>query len=198
MIYQHFVSKKVLRLATQHANYYSKSLIDRYARRGQYNSSKIIQDMIIGKIGEIETYLYFVNQYGVNSIIHKPYVLNEDMSNVRDDDDFEHDADLIVNEMNIHIKTQNYEQSKRFGSAWVFQRSHVSALKQQDTSHDHVAFCEVDLKKNLYSLKVFKPLDYLLDNNMFRDMKIQKYNHGPRAKFSVHYEDFEDFVLPLR
>jgi len=190
MIFQQTISDKIVNLCKQHANYYGTSLIERYVRRGQHDSEKIIQDMIVGKIGEVGTYLYFVKTYGVDAISVKPYLLKEDLSNVKDHNDFSHDADIVVNNMNIHIKTQNREQTKRFGSTWVFQRSHVEELQRHDTTNEHVAFCEVDLKTNLYQLKIFQSLDYLLENNMFKDMTISKYNHGPKAKFSVYHKDF--------
>jgi hypothetical protein len=187
-IFTYTIPDNIFDRCTNHAKVYSQSLVEKYSKRGQCNPTKIRQDMRNGLIGEVGAWVFLEKEYGRGSAT-QPYLLKLDGSNMRDD--FYHNSDIIVNDrLNIHVKTQESKQAERFGSAWVFQRSHVHELEKKNLETHLVLFGEFNEDTLEYQVKVFEPLSMLFVRNMFKDMKIQRYNVGKNAKYSVHFEDF--------
>ena len=86
-----------------------------YLYRGAGSVSKIIEDIYIGKLGEVGVYKHI-----------------KDMGSECTKPDFEiyskkrksYDADLFINEDKcVHVKSQSAESALKYGHSWLFQRT---------------------------------------------------------------------------
>lgn len=85
-----------------------------YARRGQNNAKKRQQDAMVGKLGE----------FAVCSFLRdKGFELDEPDTEIYKANKKSFKADLFVNGIPIHVKSQSAESAERYGSSWTFQFS---------------------------------------------------------------------------
>jgi hypothetical protein len=84
-----------------------------YARRKQFNKSKIINDIFLGKLAEFGVY-YILKQRGIFQVTPPDLrVYGKTLKSF--------DSDLQADGEFLHIKTQSKESSDRYGHSWVFQ-----------------------------------------------------------------------------
>ena len=149
-----FISKKCTSYAY---NEYESSKIKRH-QRNQYNKERIIKQNITGKIGEFAAMFYLLDQ-GIECNSPDMQVYNGIKKSF--------DADLIMNEKPLHVKSQSKSTSDYLGCvSWTFQKGgkgfgHVDPLVLKKCD-ELVIFCHVD-NKNVeiygpYKWDVIKPL----------------------------------------
>jgi hypothetical protein len=121
---------------------------DEYSRRNQFDKDKIIFDITTGKIAEYGVCLFLKK---MNIGVTKPDIKIYDKNNKS------FDADLKTEKYNIHIKSQDYNQSIKFGESWMFQKR--DKLTTSPSENDLIAFCivkgnQVYLKKMIQAIKI--------------------------------------------
>lgn len=146
--------------------------IDEYKRRSQENITKILNDIILGKMGEYGVYLMLTKK---GLILDKPDI------QVYSKEKKSFDADLAYKDLKFHIKSQSLEQSLKYNTSWSFQPN--DKLIINPTDNDMIFLCQVsDLTVNILSYhyaKTYKP--YYSDP--------QKMNLRGKKKV-LYYEDF--------
>lgn len=96
---------------------------DCYAKRNQTDIEKIKHDIFIGKLGEWGVYFIYLERG------HK--ICPPDM-NIYSVKDKSYDADLKFGLFNLHIKSQTFESSQRFGHSWMFQANDPVLIKPNE------------------------------------------------------------------
>ena len=124
-----------------------------YSQRNQNNRDKIINDIIVGKLGEIVAYQYIISKNNKCSMPDfKVYAPNEKSWQ----------PDLITDNYKIHVKSQDNQQAKIFGASWTFQLSNKNNNYGKDTeifrnnNTDIIVFTGVNLIKNRGSVFCIK------------------------------------------
>jgi hypothetical protein len=106
--------------------------LDEYSKRNQKKVHKILNDIIIGKLGEFAVHKHLSK----NSPIAEP-----DLS-IYDSSHKTFDSDLKYNNLNIHVKSQSREQSEKYGISWSFHPK--DSLTTRPEKNDVIFFCLVD------------------------------------------------------
>lgn len=133
--------------------------IDKYASRNQHDIHIIKNQIFIGKIGEYAVYR-FLKQYGLN--VTKPDV--KIYSHIKN-----WDADLKLDNLKIHVKSQYVKQSQLFGTSWTFQCgvNDKDKLFTNYDDNDYISFVKVfDEYVEIYSIIPFKTL---CEKNLFKN-----------------------------
>jgi len=94
------------------AKYSTSSSVDEYGKRNQYNINKIQQDIYNGKVSEFMVYNYLKN---VGKSPSSPDL------NIYEKKEKSYDADIIVGNANIHVKS--HCTSSSFPVSWMFQKN---------------------------------------------------------------------------
>lgn len=133
------------------------------ARRNQNNKERIIEQTIVGKIGEFAVMFCLLDQ---NHQVSSP-----DME-ITTNKSF--DADLVWNNRPLHVKSQSVQSSSRFGVSWTFQKGgwgggHTDPLTQKVLDED-VVFCHVDNKK----CKIYGPFPWSKVKGLLRDPVVKR------------------------
>lgn len=87
---------------------------DEYARRNQFDRSKIINDIIIGKLGEIAVYHYLCKKRNIECEYPDFEIYSKEYKSF--------DSDIRCEKYNIHVKSQNISSAEKFGDSWQFQK----------------------------------------------------------------------------
>lgn len=112
-----------------------KSSIDEYSRRGQSNTDKIINDIYNGKVAEFMVY---------NFLVGKGKELSSPDLNIYKKSKKSFDADLYVEDVNIHVKSHKVNNS--FPVSWLFQKT--DPLVRFKKSSDVLALVVIDVKES--------------------------------------------------
>lgn len=83
-----------------------------YYYRGTKNLDKIKEDIYVGKMGEVGVYLH-LKGYGCSKPDFAIYKGRRKSF----------DADLFVNQIPTHVKSQTKESANRYGNSYLFQKS---------------------------------------------------------------------------
>lgn len=112
-----FVEKSI----NTHTNYYKK--------RNQNDIDKIKQDIYNGKLAEFGVYYFYKDRINITY----PDI------NIYQSSNKSFDSDFIINEkINLHVKSQHKNLSKRFGMSWSFQKE--DSLTKNPEENDWVIF----------------------------------------------------------
>lgn len=133
-----------------------------YATRNQFNAEKRIKDSIIGKAGEIACFNFFKLQ-GIEVSFPDFKIYDKSKKSW--------DHDLKNSQINIHVKTQNIEQSKKYGQSWIFENSDKSIFKEY-ADNDYVCFVIMDPKNQSAEIKAVLKLKDLHSKNIFKKPKL--------------------------
>lgn len=106
------LSDDIISLCDQFANLTYGSSLDEYARRGQENPEKIIQDIAQGKRAEFSVMYWLLHE-------NHEQVSIPDLSLHRKKS---FSPDLTTSKFNVHVKSQNEESFKRYGKSFLFQK----------------------------------------------------------------------------
>lgn len=96
-----------------------------YFYRGEQSTSKIMDDLLIGAVGEYGSY-QFLKMQGIK--VSKPDMTIYDKANKS------YKADLITDKYDIHVKSQGLASVKRYGNSWLLQKS--DAIVNSPTDRD--------------------------------------------------------------
>lgn len=153
-----------------------------YTYRGEHRLSKMREDIILGKLGEIAAYKY-LKKRGFE--VNKP--------------DFEiykgrrksFDADLSTKcGKLVHVKSQSYVSMVRYGASWLMQKSDklISAPKDK----------EYVLMVTLRGLEaevlgVVSALD-LVDSELYNTPKVQRY---AKTKVALYFDEIKNSGIKM-
>ena len=127
------ISKYYLDKCRDFAEKQLKGSKDLYAYRGEHNLEKMLEDIVVGKLGECAVYKYLSDR-GL-------YCTRPDFK-IYEAKRKSFDADLFCENCPVHVKSQSVLSSKRYGSSWLFQKS--DSLLKCDTTQEFMAFTKVD------------------------------------------------------
>lgn len=123
-----------------------------YARRGQTQESRIIQQIARGKIAEFAVFSHI--HFSVDVPVAFPdlsiYTANEKS----------YAADLRVRDMDVHVKSQTFKNRDRYGASWVFQKRDPLLTKPNQSdllalTHQHAADSEyVEIVGYFYAIDI--------------------------------------------
>jgi len=133
-----------------------------YATRNQFNKEKRIKDQIIGKLGELATFMYFKNK---NIEISQPDFKLYDKANKS------WDFDLKGDNLNIHVKSQSVDQGKKYGVSWIFQNEDKHIFRDV-SDNDYVCFVSIDLSQASGEIKSIVKLTDLHKKDLFKKPKL--------------------------
>jgi len=158
-----------------------------YSNRNQSDNKKRTRDQLIGKLGEIVSYT-FLNKK-INNLSYPDF-------KIYDRKNKSWDFDLKGDNANIHVKSQDIEQSKKYGESWLFQagglnnRGYDKEIFDKLSPNQYICFCIIDLKNNEGVIKSIVTLDYLHDNKLFKLPKLDKLKYN--NKLAVYFSDIKE------
>lgn len=159
-----------------------------YAKRSQFDNEKRKQDQIVGKLGEIAVF---------NTLKAKYDTLSSPDFNIYEKSKKSWDFDLKANNINLHVKSQNLVQSKKYGQSWIFQkgngvnRNYDKEIFDKISPNQYVSFVLVDLDKYEAEIKAIVTLDFLHKKDMFKPPVLEKLRIA--NKMAVYYNDIKEF-----
>lgn len=110
--------------------------INEYKRRNQSNPEKIKFDIITGKKAEFAVYNY---------LISKDKICTEPDLNVYTARKKNFNADLLCEDREIHVKSQDKKQADKYTMSWTF---HITdKLTTVPSENDYICLCIVDNDK---------------------------------------------------
>lgn len=148
-----------------------------YATRRQTNNEKRVKDQIIGKLGEVATYVYFKS---------KGIELTQPDFKLYSKAEKSWDFDLKGQDINLHVKSQAIYQAKKYGESWIFQNEDKHIFKDV-SENDYVCFVLVDPDNNSAEVKSVVKLNELHSKNLFKKPKLIHLS----SKSAVYFEDLK-------
>lgn len=143
---------------------------DQYKQRGEQNSSKIIDDLVIGLLGEYAVYEFF-KSIGVPCTKPDLEIYGVDKKSYK--------ADLTTDKNNIHVKSQSFSSLKRYGSSWIFQ-TYDPLLRTEDPS-EMLALVSVNLDKNEANILGFVRAVDISKANLWEECRVFSYRKTKKA-----------------
>lgn len=150
-----------------------------YATRNQFNNQKRIKDQVVGKLAELAVFKYLTSKDV--DISYPDFEIYEKKNK-------SWDYDLKSENINVHVKGQNVEQSKKYGESWIFQKQDKHIFIE-NKKNDYVSFVLIDLNEMLSDVRMILPLDLLHENNLFKAPKLPQLN----TKLAVYFSDIEKY-----
>lgn len=154
-----------------------------YAQRGQLNDDKRKKDAFIGKLGEVAAYHLLKGK--IENLTEPDFKIYEAKNK-------SWDFDLKGDKYNVHVKSQNVEQGKKYGTSWLFQKGNGKArhydkeIFDQLSPNQYIAFMSVDLVDWSADLKAFVGLNLLHEKNLFDEPKLTYLQFG--NKCAVYFD----------
>lgn len=127
------VSKYIYDKCVEFAHQRIDASRDLYSYRGEHKEEKMIEDCIIGTVGEWGAYNY-LKSHGI--IVKKP-----DM-NLYESKRKSFSADLYNDDFDFHVKSQGQQSIKRYGKSWLLQRYDRVVKKPED--YEYFIFTSVN------------------------------------------------------
>ena len=163
-----------------------------YATRSQKDNEKRKQDQIVGKLGEIAVY---------NALKDKYPTLSSVDFNIYEKSKKSWDFDLKGDNLNLHVKSQNQVQSRKYGESWIFQkgngtnRNYDKEIFDQLSPNQYVSFVLVDLDKYTATVKAIVELDFLHKKDLFKLPVLEKLRIA--NKIAVYFKDMKEYTTKL-
>lgn len=152
-----------------------------YAYRGEQKKDKMIEDIIIGTLGEWGAYKYLISKsIKVGSPDMKIYK-NKRKSFA---------ADLKSDEYNFHVKSQSKISLERYGASWLFQRSDY--IIKEPGCNDYIIMTSLD-NSTVEILGIVKASD-IVEGNLFRECKVYTFRF---TKVALYLNDLVGAGLDL-
>ena len=135
------------RICNQYARQELSSTLAQKNKRNQFNKEAMIHQTTTGKLAEWAVTLFFTD---------KPCRISDPDMKVYTKYEKSFDADLKVDGIDLHVKSQSIESAKRFGTSWMFQyggkgNGHKDPLLSY--ANGLVALCVVDFKGKFVEIK---------------------------------------------
>ncbi len=148
-----------------------------YAYRGENNKDKMVEDIIIGTLGEWGIYEHLTSL---------GYTVSEPDMVIYENKRKSYSADLCFDEVNIHVKSQGVESVKKYGNSWLLQRS--DKVVKNPTEFDIFAFTSVDLETMKINI-----LGYCWATDMkYGECKVPRYRS---TKVAIYVNQIEDQLI---
>ena len=156
-----------------------------YASRSQTDPEKRKRDQIVGKLGELCVYNVLKNQF--------PDITYPDF-NIYKAKDKSWDFDLKASGLNLHVKSQDVLQGKKYGISWIFQasngrRDYDKEIFDKLSPNQKIAFVSVDMVAKQSILQAIVDLDILHDKKLFKLPKVFKLQNA--NKLAVYFDDLK-------
>lgn len=155
---------------------------DLYNYRGEHRLSKMREDIITGKLGEVAAYKYLKQRgYDVN---RPDFTIYE-----RANKSFA--ADLVTKcGKSVHVKSQGYESMMRYGASWLLQKS--DSLVRKPAEEDHVLMVSIrGLEADV--LGVVNARD-LYKGGLYEEPKVSRYAYTKKA---IYFDSIKQAGLSL-
>ena len=149
-----------------------------YKHRGETKTEKMIEDIIIGTMGEFGVYNYLSS---------KGVVVSEPDLQIYDKRNKKHGADLIGTEHRINIKSQSTSSIKRYGHSWLFQRT--DKLVSVPSDMEYCAFTAVDGVLNTVEIVAVVRAKDLIP--FYSECRVPMYRH---SKLALYLKDFQSEI----
>lgn len=148
-----------------------------YSYRGESRECKMLDDVRIGCIGEWAVSIYLTDM---------GFECSEPDMNIYEKNKKSFDADLYVDDIHIHVKSQGIESAKRYGNSWLFQRS--DSLVSNPDDNEIIAFTNVDLENRTVEI-----LGFCWARDMkYGECKVWSYRH---TKLAVYLPEIRDRLV---
>lgn len=172
------ISQSIITRCQQFAEDLYDSTKDNYASKGQTNADKVKQDATIGRIGEELTARILFKNY--KDITKPDYTIYE-----KHNKSWAHD--LSCQYFDVAVKTNDASRSIYDGYSWVFERRDRGIFTYQPKPL-YIAFVTINLKNSTAELMAFVNKTYLLNNALFKDMRLDFLN---KTKCAVYADDLD-------
>lgn len=155
---------------------------DCYFYRGEKNKAKMLDDIIIGTLGEWGAYKF------LNSIDIK--VSKPDMK-IYEKRRKSFDADLVSEKFKFHVKSQSVISRKRYGSSWLLQRTDKVVSSPEDGEY-FILTSVVDKEVEILAC-IF--VQDIANNDLWGECKVPRYRH---SKVALYLDDLTDNIQTRR
>lgn len=142
---------------------------DEYHNRNQFNKSKIILDIIIGKLGEIGVYNYLTKE--------KQWLCKYPDFKIYSKENKNFDSDICSDKYNIHVKSQSLNSAEKFGESWQFQKK--DKLTYNPEKNDLI-FLTIISEKIVEIKKIVLALDII---SKYKEPILEKLKHTKKTLY---------------
>lgn len=146
-----------------------------YEYRGETKMGKMIDDIIVGTMGEWGGY-EFLKYHGIE--VSKP-----DMK-IYEKKRKSFSADLLSEDYKFHLKSQNEISRKRYGSSWLLQRYDKIVTQPKDDEY-FILTCVRDLEVEILACVKIKDI---VKAGLWGECKVPRYRH---SKVALYLKDLE-------
>lgn len=146
-----------------------------YAYRGESSKNKMIDDCVIGTLGEWAAYYYLKN---------KGIKVSEPDMNIYPARRKTFNADLFNKELRVHVKSQSDKSFKYYGASWLLQKKDRIVL----TPDDDEFFIFVRVSGLIGDVVGSCRVKDIVDNNLWSECKVEKYRHSKVALYLVELQ----------
>ncbi len=165
-MYDYRPTKEEVKMCLDFAERLIKETKYLYTLRNPQTLKKILNDQVIGKLGEIASYEFLKSKGIITSY--------PDFNVYKDRSLISFDADLKNEEYNFHCKSQSIEQAWKFGLSWTFQyddkyKTGKDSLILRSNDNDILIVSVVNMKKNIVRVYGAMKCNILNKYNLFKD-----------------------------
>ena len=155
---------------------------DCYRYRGEHNLTKMRNDIIVGRLGEVAAYQYLKKRgYNVNKPDFSIYErVNKSFA-----------PDLVTQcGKSVHVKSQSFESLMRYGASWLLQKN--DKITRDPSKDDFILMVSLNgLEANI--LGIVSVLD-LVNNELFEEPKVNRY---ARTKKAIYFDSIKQSGISL-
>lgn len=177
MISEYYVGRDIIKLCEIFADRVISTNISQYEKRKQFDQKKIWNDIFYGKIAEWGVYFIYSERGRKN--------LDPPDMKIYKAKDKSFDADLKFGLFNLHIKSQTYESSARYGDSWIFQAK--DPLFESANEYDILVGCRVSLdqpsKSYIEGALVEIKLEKAFHDLIIGKTKLSKFSENKKAVY---------------
>ncbi len=151
---------------------------DMYKLRGESNFTKMKEDIIIGKLGELAV-AKWLRKTGrkCNRVDFSIYE--------RKNKSF--GPDLVCEKFNVHIKSQGQQSIKRYGKSWLLQKN--DKITRSPTDEDYLCFTSVDLANLEVDILGFVKVKDIISEGCLDEPRVPRYR---ATKIALYFENIEE------
>lgn len=163
-----------------------------YRARGEFRQEKMVNDIVVGKLGEIGVYRFVTGLEGEFSPVYR-FVSAPDFS-IYKGRRKSFDADVTVcfsdNEdlpqYKLHIKSQSMGSYEKYGASWICQRTDKLTYKPDPI--DVLVFVIVDLDKGFGNILGMVEATTLFAKGLWGECKVPSY---AKTKVALYFDKIE-------
>lgn len=152
---------------------------DLYTKRGEARIKKILEDIIVGTVGEYGVYKYLKEK---EIFVNKPDLTIYDVRNKS------FAADLFNDDVIIHVKSQSTKSALRYGNSWLLQRR--DKVTREPAPNEYFAFTQVD-GRHVKLLGIVKCID-IIKYDLLEECKVPSYRH---TKYALYWNNIKDKLI---